>query len=195
MEQGKGNTYTDKGPREEHGRHHGQCEHGYAVSLGLECYICREGACVLGGEMVHLKKEGSVSRFGCGILALRAHQVDSYVCPLEIRRHPPRPESACGLQCFQRVDGIGALQHPGEFFGSECLSLGNSPQVRNMLLDIGQVFPDSMPLDSNLVELFGSTVRARLVLVFLLCSVAVSALPVLMLGSEDRHTIRSNAAL
>lgn len=64
-----------------------------------------------------------------------------------------------------------------------------------MLLDIGQVFPDSMPLDSNLVEMFGSTVKARLILVFLLCGVAVSALPMLMLRSEDRHTIRSNAAL
>lgn len=64
-----------------------------------------------------------------------------------------------------------------------------------MLLDIGQIFPDSMPLDSNLVELFSSTVKTRLVLVFLLCSIAVNSLPAFILRPEDRHTIRSNAAL
>lgn len=127
--------------------------------------------------MMHLEKVGSVPPFGCIMLALplRAHQIDPYVSPLEIRRHPARPEPACGLQCFQRLDGVGTLQNPSDFFGSEGLSFGNSPQVDNVFLDIGQIFPDSMPLDSNLVELFSSTVKARLILIFLLCSFAVNS--------------------
>lgn len=56
-----GETYADKSPRQEHGSYHGQCEHRHAVALGLERHICREGACVLGGEMMHLEKENHQS--------------------------------------------------------------------------------------------------------------------------------------
>lgn len=50
-----------------------------------------------------------------------------------------------------------------------------------MLFYIGKIFPDSVPLYSDLVEIFGSTVEAGLVLIFLLCRFTVNA-PVLGSG-------------
>lgn len=52
-----GKTYADKGPRKEHSSYHGQCEHRHTVALGLQRHVGRQGACVLGGEMMHLEKQ------------------------------------------------------------------------------------------------------------------------------------------
>lgn len=54
-------AYADKSPRKENGSHHGQCEHRHTVALGLQRYVCRQGACVLGSEMMHLQRRESVS--------------------------------------------------------------------------------------------------------------------------------------
>lgn len=48
--------------------------------------------------------------------------------------------------------------------------------MHNVFPYVGQIFSDGVPLDSNLVQLFGSTVKARWILVFLLCVVLRSPL-------------------